>query len=53
MHFRVALLQIAPCGDDRERNRAIGLARCREAKAKGADLVVFPELWNIGRRHVR
>ena len=29
-------------------NLAKGLAACREAKARGADLALFPELWNIG-----
>ena len=48
MKFTVALLQIAPFGNDQSRNLAKGLQYCREAKALGADLAVFPELWNIG-----
>ena len=48
MKFIVALLQIAPLGNDQSRNLAKGLQYCREAKALGADLAVFPELWNIG-----
>ncbi len=48
MQFTVALLQIAPLGNDQGRNLAKGLQYCREAKALGADLAVFPELWNIG-----
>lgn len=48
MKFTVALLQIAPFGSDQDRNLEKGLGCCREAKALGADLVVFPELWNIG-----
>lgn len=48
MSFRVALLQIAPSGNDQNRNLEIGLKRCQEAQAMGADLAVFPELWNIG-----
>ena len=48
MKFTVALLQITPSGDDQNRNLAIGLEYCRKAKALGADLAVFPELWNIG-----
>jgi predicted amidohydrolase len=48
MRFRVALLQIAPHGNDDSRNLAKGIQYCRDAKAVGADLVVFPELWNIG-----
>jgi len=48
MKFRVALLQISAFGDDQSRNLAKGAQACREAKALGADLAVFPELWNIG-----
>jgi predicted amidohydrolase len=48
MKFTVALLQIAPLGNDQNRNLAKGLQYCRKAKALGADLAVFPELWNIG-----
>ena len=48
MKFRIALLQIAPFGSDQETNLSKGLQCCREAKAMGADMVVFPELWNIG-----
>jgi hypothetical protein len=48
MNFRVALLQIAPFGNDQNRNLAKGLECCRAAKAAGADLAGFPELWNIG-----
>jgi predicted amidohydrolase len=48
MKFKVALLQISPCGDDQGKNLAKGVQACREAKALGADLAVFPELWNIG-----
>lgn len=47
MTFTVAMLQLAP-SDDPNENLATGLARCREAKSLGADLAVFPELWNIG-----
>lgn len=48
MNFNVALLQIAPGGNDWRRNLAKGLDFCRKAKALGADLVVFPELWSMG-----
>jgi N-carbamoylputrescine amidase len=48
MKFRVALLQISPFGDDQSKNLAKGAQAGREAKALGADLAVFPELWNIG-----
>ena len=42
------MLQIAPFGNDQTRNLAKGVESCRAAKAAGADLAVFPELWNIG-----
>jgi predicted amidohydrolase len=48
MKFKVALLQITSGGDDRGKNLAKGVQACREAKALGADLAVFPELWSIG-----
>ncbi len=48
MKFRVALLQISPFGDDQGKNLVKGVQACREAKALGADLAVFPELWSIG-----
>lgn len=48
MRFRVALLQIAPHGNDQRKNLGKGVEYCRKAKALGADLAVFPELWNIG-----
>ncbi|MGA2134136.1 MAG: carbon-nitrogen hydrolase family protein [Bryobacteraceae bacterium] len=48
MKFKVALLQIAPYGDDQDQNLAKGVQACLKAKSLGADLAVFPELWNIG-----
>ncbi|MBZ5569735.1 MAG: carbon-nitrogen hydrolase family protein [Acidobacteriia bacterium] len=48
MRFKVALLQIAPCGIEPHTNLEKGLDCCRQAKALGADLVVFPELWSSG-----
>ncbi len=48
-NFRVALLQILP-GDTQEQSLAIGLDACRCAKEKGADLALFPEMWNVGYR---
>jgi predicted amidohydrolase len=44
----VALLQIDPDGRDLEVNLERGLAACRQAKAMGADLALFPEMWSIG-----
>lgn len=47
MKFKVVLLQILP-EDNQEKNLVKGLEYCRKAKELGADLVLFPELWNIG-----
>jgi predicted amidohydrolase len=48
MKFSVALLQIAAIRNDQDKNLAQGMEACREAKELGADLAVFPELWNMG-----
>ena len=45
--LRVAMMQLLPTGDQ-EGNLQKGLAACREAKRMGADIAVFPEMWNIG-----
>lgn len=44
----VALLQMAAHGTDQEANLRKGEAYCRRAKAMGADVALFPEMWNIG-----
>src|SRR5690348_13696862 len=46
--FRVALLQMTACGADQDANLAKGEAFCRRARAWGADVALFPEMWNIG-----
>lgn len=46
-HFKVALLQLMPEGSP-EKNLNKGLEYCRRAKSMGADLAVFPEMWNVG-----
>jgi len=48
MKFTVALLQVLPKDIDQECNRTKGIEWCRKAKEEGADLVLFPEMWNIG-----
>jgi predicted amidohydrolase len=48
MKFNVALLQIAAFRNDQDQNLARGVEACLEAKELGADLAVFPELWNMG-----
>lgn len=50
MHtLKIALLQIAPCGT-LEGNLKKGAASCRKAKALGADIALFPEMWSNGYR---
>ena len=46
--FTVALLQLSSAGVDEEANLAKGEAACRHAAVLGADLALFPEMWNIG-----
>ena len=46
-YFRVALLQMT-AGASQAENLEKGLAWCRRAKAMGADLSLFPEMWNCG-----
>jgi predicted amidohydrolase len=46
--LQVALLQLCAEADDQEANRQKGGAWVREAKGRGADIAVFPEIWNIG-----
>jgi predicted amidohydrolase len=45
---RIALLQLAGAGYDREQSLARGLAACRKAAGHGAHLALFPELWSTG-----
>lgn len=45
--LNIALLQIAPCGT-LEGNLEKGIASCRKAKALGADIALFPEMWSNG-----
>jgi N-carbamoylputrescine amidase len=46
--LNVALLQMTACGDDQAANLTKGEAFCRTATRLGADIVLFPEMWNIG-----
>lgn len=46
-NLNIALLQIAPTGS-LENNLEKGIAVCREAKAMGADIALFPEMWSCG-----
>lgn len=46
--FRIALLQMSGHGYDQDKNLEKGLEYCRHAHDMGADLALFPEMWNIG-----
>lgn len=45
--INVALLQIIP-GNTPEENLKRGMDACRKAKEKGADIALFPKMWNNG-----
>lgn len=47
--LKIALLQIAPCGS-LEENLEKGIKYCKKAKAQGADIALFPEMWSNGYR---
>lgn len=47
-YFRVALLQMTASGNDQAANFVKGDEFCRRAAAMGADLALFPEMWNVG-----
>lgn len=46
-HLRIALLQLLP-GQTPEESLKKGLDACRQAKAQGADIALFPEMWSCG-----
>jgi predicted amidohydrolase len=46
--FSVALLQIFPTEMSPKLNLEKGIEACHKAKTRGADLALFPEIWNIG-----
>ena len=48
MKLKVALLQAKAVPNDQKANLAIGEQYCRKAAAMGADIALFPEMWNIG-----
>ena len=49
MELSIAFLQLLPEGSLTE-NMNKGIKACREAKERGADIVLFPEMWSIGYR---
>ena len=46
--IRVALLQLLSAGNDQSANQTKGEQYCRQARQMGADIALFPEMWNIG-----
>jgi len=44
----IALLQMTACGGDQDANLAKGETFCRQASEMGADVALFPEMWNVG-----
>lgn len=46
--IKIALLQMVSCKSDQEANKQKGEAFCRRAQMLGADIALFPEMWNIG-----
>ncbi len=48
MNITIALLQMTSCGNDQAANLAKGEEYCRRAQTMGADIALFPEMWNIG-----
>ena len=44
--IKVALLQMTACGSDQEANLSKGEAFCRQASEMGANIALFPEMWN-------
>lgn len=48
--FRIALLQLAT-EDEPSANLIKGIEAVKKAKSMGADLALFPEMWNIGYKN--
>jgi hypothetical protein len=46
--LKIALLQMAASGSDQQANLRKGEEFCRRARRQGADIALFPEMWNIG-----
>ncbi|SEL94741.1 Predicted amidohydrolase [Butyrivibrio sp. ob235] len=47
MNLSIAFLQLLPEGS-LEENLKKGVKACRQAKEKGADIAIFPEMWSCG-----
>ena len=48
MNIKIALLQMSSHKFDQEANLNKGEVFCRKAKTMGADIALFPEMWNVG-----
>ena len=46
--LRIALMQAIPAGSDQQQNLEIAKRYCRQAAAEKADILLMPEMWNIG-----
>jgi len=46
--LKVALLQLSASAYDQHANQAKGAQFCVQARQAGADIALFPEMWNIG-----
>lgn len=44
----IALMQAMPSGNDQQRNLETAERYCRQASQRGADVLLMPEMWNIG-----
>lgn len=49
MNLKIALLQLLPGSGPEEQLRK-GISACEKAKELGADIALFPEMWNTGYR---
>ncbi|MCR5663364.1 MAG: hypothetical protein K6G17_00625 [Oscillospiraceae bacterium] len=47
MKLSIAFLQLLPAGS-LEENLEKGIKACLQAKEKGADIALFPEMWSCG-----
>lgn len=47
--LKIALLQLTPMASLNE-NLQKGMTSCKEAKNRGADIALFPEMWSNGYR---
>lgn len=45
--LKIALLQLMPASSQQE-NPQKGIDACKKAKEMGADIALFPEMWNVG-----